>query len=145
MITGIHHVEMVVKDLEESVAFYRDVLGFEVILQYPEMVVDSDAIGLPGEHAKLKWAFLKAGNGIIELHQYLSPVGKPLDRRNCDVGLGHVAFTVANIEEVYQTLLRKGVKFNYKPLRIKDGEAKGVHWVYMQDPDGITVELYQLP
>ena len=145
MVTGIHHVEMVVKDLERSIVFYRDLMGLEVMSRHAETEVDSQAMGLAGEEVRLKWAFLRAGNDLLELHQYLSPVGKPLSRRNCDVGPGHVTFEVADIEKLHRTLVQKGVRFNREPQWIEEGRTKGARWVYMQDPDGITVELYQLP
>jgi catechol 2,3-dioxygenase-like lactoylglutathione lyase family enzyme len=95
---------------------------------------------MPG--ARLKLAFLKSGDHILELFEYLSPKGKPYDRRTCDVGSSHVCFFVADINEAYNTLSAKGVPFKSAPQAIEMGGE--THWAcYMTDPDGITLELYQ--
>jgi len=97
-------------------------------------------LGMPGAH--LKGAFLKAGDHTLELFEYLSPKGKPYDRRTCDVGPCHIAFLVADIHEWYEALSAKGVHFNSPPQAVEVGGE--THWAcYMTDPDGIALELYQ--
>ena len=100
MITGIHHAEIAVTDIERSIAFYRDVIGLELVDKSGEVTVDPpEAVGLAEEKVKVIVAFLKAGDDTIELHQYLSPVGRCYNRRSCDPGVGHIALTVPDIEE----------------------------------------------
>ncbi len=77
--------------------------------------MDSKAIRLPGEETRLKWVFYECGGSLLELHQYSSPAGRLLDRRNCDLGPGHVTFEVTDIEKVYRALSKKGIKFKEKP------------------------------
>jgi len=93
-------------------------------------------LGMSGAHLKI--AFLKAGDHTLELIHYLSPKGKPYDRRTCDVGPCHIAFLVADITEAYKTLSAKGVHFKSEP------QAGETHYAcYMTDPNGITLELNQ--
>ena len=141
-VRGFHHTSFTVSDIDRSVAFYRDVLGMELVAQSVEgsgEIVDK-ILGMPG--ARVKTAFLTAGGHMLELFQYLNPMGRPYDRRTCDVGPTHIALLVSDIHEGYRTLSAKGVPFKSAPQAFeKDGET---HWAcYMTDPDGITVELYQ--
>jgi len=123
------------------VAFYRDIVGMELVTQFEGSGQTVETIlDMPGAH--LKTAFLKTGDYTLELIQYLSPEGKPHNRRTCDVGFSHIAFVVADINEAYKTLAAKGVHFKSAP---QGGDLEGKsHWAcYMTDPDGIALELYQ--
>jgi len=140
-VLGVAHTSFTVSDLARSVAFYRDILGMELVTQFEGrgQIVET-ILGMPGAH--LKTAFLKAGDHTLELIQYLHPKGKPYDRRTCDVGPCHMAFLVADINEAYKSLSAKGVHFKSAP---QSSELEGAtHWAcYMTDPDGITLELIQ--
>jgi len=140
-VRGVYHTSFTVSDIDRSVAFYRDILGMELLEQGEASGQTVETIlGMPG--ARLKIAFLKAGDQMLELFEYLSPKGKPYDRRSCDVGPCHVAFFVADINEAYKTLSAKGVPFKSAPQAVEMGGE--THWAcYMTDPDGITLELYQ--
>ena len=141
-VLGVAHTSFTVSDIDRSVAFYRDILGMELVAQFEGsgQIVET-ILGMPGAH--LKTAFLKMGDYTLELIQYLSPKGKPYNRRTCDVGPCHIAFLVADINEAYKTLSAKGVHFKSAP---QGGELEGKpHWAcYMTDPDGITLELNQV-
>jgi len=140
-VLGVYHTNFTVSDIDRSVAFYRDILGMELLEQVEASGQTVETIlGMPG--ARLKIAFLKAGDQMLELFEYLSPKGKLYDRSTCDVGPCHVAFFVADIHEAYKTFSDKGVPFKSAPQAVEmGGEA---HWAcYMTDPDGITLELYQ--
>src|SRR6185369_13196370 len=91
-----------VSNLERSLAFWRDVLGFELshtAHQTGEMAGEITGV----EGAEIKLAVVKAPGGHkIELLEYLAPT----DRRQasaaqpCDVGHSHIALTVENLEEI---------------------------------------------
>ena len=140
-VLGMAHTSFTVSDIDKSVAFYRDALGMELLFQSEASGPSVETIlGMPG--ARLKGAHLKAGNHTLELLQYLSPEGRPYDRRTCDIGSGHIAFLVQDINEAYKTLSAQGVHFKSAPQGIEEGGEP--HWVcYMTDPDGISLELYQ--
>ena len=140
-VLGMAHTSFTVSDIEKSVAFYRDALGMELLFQSEAGGPGVETIlGMPG--ARLKGAHLKAGDHTLELLQYLSPKGMLYDRRTCDVGPCHIAFSVKDINETYKTLSAQGVQFKSAPQGIEEGGEP--HWVcYMTDPDGINLELYQ--
>jgi catechol 2,3-dioxygenase-like lactoylglutathione lyase family enzyme len=127
--------------MEVSLKFYRDMLGFTVTEELPEVEGDMlDAIvGVKG--GKVRLVHVDCGNGQeLELFQYYAPGSSkfPQDFRQCDGGIIHVALWVDNLIELYEKLKAEGVRFNSEPFDIDD-----IRCVYMRDPDGITVELMQ--
>ncbi len=144
MIRGVHHTCITVSDRERSIEFYRDVLGLELVLtEESERSQDdrSDSLGVAS--AQVKLAILRAGDAHVELIEYVTPRGRPFDRRNNDVGTMHVAFRVDDIDSAYQTLLAKGVRFTAPPATVPTGPLKGWRWTYFFDPDGAPLELIQ--
>ena len=141
-VLGFHHTGFTVSDLDRSVVFYRDILGMELLAELESSSpVTETILGMPGAH--LKVAFLKAGDNMLELIQYLSPEGRTYDRRTCDVGPCHIAFLVSDIDEAYRTLSAKGVQFKSPPQSAEE-TGEPLRACYMTDPDGINLELIQI-
>lgn len=142
LITGFNHTSFTVSDLEKSLLFYRDLLGMPLIsLKERPLGFCEKVTGISGAHLKI--AYLEAWGHKMELIQYLSPRGQKLNMRTCDVGSAHIAFNVDNLENMYHEMAAKGVKFRSKPMMIPAGPNKGGLTVYLEDPDGITIELIQ--
>ena len=147
MIEGVHHTSRTVGDLDRSLAFYRDLLGMRVALD-TEMSGDMLAaeVALPGAH--LRMVLLETGGGAyLELLQYHAPQGASLpDDNGCaDIGAHHVALLVGDIEAAFHGLSDQGVRFTAPPQEVDSGLLTG-HWTaYCYDPDGLVVELWQLP
>jgi catechol 2,3-dioxygenase-like lactoylglutathione lyase family enzyme len=146
-IIAADHTGITVLNLERSLAFWRDALGFELshtAHQTGEMA--KEITGVPG--AEIKLVVLKAPGGHkIELLQYVAPPGrtKHIDLRPCDVGHVHVALIVANLETVLEKIAVSGWKAAGKPQTLKTGPNAGKRVVYVRDPDGTTIEFIQLP
>lgn len=142
---GIFHTGVTVSNLDRSVAFYRDVLGFELITEPTEVFSGeelSEGVGVPG--ASLRLAIFKVGEGTLELLEYItpkSPVDRPMPPNT--LGAMHVAFCVKNIEETVKELEAKGIRFRTPPNVVDDGPLKGWKWAYFSDPDGITLEIVE--
>ena len=63
--------------------------------------------------------------------------------KNTYVGAAHPSFAVADLDGEYARLKAAGVRFNSAPVEVRrDGQYLGKS-LYMFDPDGITVELYE--
>ena len=141
------HTGITVSNLERSLAFWRDVLGFEFshrVHQTGELA--AEITGVPG--AEISLAVLKAPGGHkIELLEYLAPANrkKNVDLRPCDVGSVHVALTVDNLDAVLSAIAASGWKTAGKPQTLKTGPNAGKRVVYVRDPDGTTIEFMQLP
>src|ERR687884_2051777 len=99
-----HHVGITVSDLARSIAFYRDLLGFKVAYERGEVQAEymPRLVGLPG--ARLKIAGLDLPGLHLDLIQYLAPEGTREVGRTCDVGNGHLGFTVDDIWAAYRRL-----------------------------------------
>jgi lactoylglutathione lyase len=146
-ILGIHHTGLHVRDLEASVAFYRDLIGLEVLARR-ESKADyvAEIVGYPG--AELRFAFLRhrSGGPILELIQYVDPAGEPIDTATKNPGTAHVCFRTSSVEAVWRRLKAAGVSFkSAAPVEITAGVNRGGRAIYLTDPDGITLELIQTP
>ena len=74
----LEHIALSVSDLEQSIGFYRDLLGMEmveIIKCSPETGL-GDIVGIPGCNARI--AKLKSGQTMLELFEYLEPRGKQI-------------------------------------------------------------------
>lgn len=143
-IVGLDHTGVVVTDLEAAIDFYTEVFGAQLVGREADTEVDPETIGLPGEEVRLRGALLRCGRGLLELHEYLTPRGHE-SRRPCDVGIGHIAFAVEDIDAVYERLREAGISFNTSPREIETGFYAGRRWVYGRDPWGVVIELCQHP
>jgi catechol 2,3-dioxygenase-like lactoylglutathione lyase family enzyme len=146
-IVAADHTGITVSNLERSLAFWRDVLGFEFshrAHQTGEMA--EQIVGVKG--AELKLTVVKAPNGHkIELLEYLAPGDRKrdVDRRPCDVGHVHVALIVENLEPLVEKIAASGWKAAGEPQTLTSGPNKGKRVIYVRDPDGTTIEFMELP
>ncbi len=141
MIKNIRHTGIVIKDLEASLRFYRDMLGFQIITQMEECGDYIDKISLLDE-ARLTTVKMAAPDGqMIELLKYHSDAGEQRPRKICDIGIAHIAFTVADLSNEYNKLKKQGVPFNAPPQLSPDGYAKVT---FCRAPEGTFIELVEL-
>ncbi len=145
-ILAADHTGITVLNLELSLAFWRDVLGFEVSHRAHQTgELAREITGVPG--AEISLAVLKAPGGHkIELLEYLAPKDrKHFDLRPCDVGSVHIALTVDNLDAVLQKIAVSGWKAAGKPQTLTTGPNAGKCVIYVRDPDGTTIEFMQPP
>jgi catechol 2,3-dioxygenase-like lactoylglutathione lyase family enzyme len=145
-ILAANHTGITVSDLERSLAFWRDVLGFEYSHSAHQSGERVEQItGVKG--GELKLAVLKVPGGHrIELLEYLAPPDrKNFDLRPCDVGHVHVALVVDHLDAVLQRIEASGWKGAGKPQTLTVGPNAGKRVVYVRDPDGTTIEFMQMP
>jgi glyoxylase I family protein len=137
------HTGITVTNLERSVAFWQDVLGFELSHRaHHTGDLACEVTGVPG--AEISIAVLKAYGHKIELLEYLAPADrKHVHLRPCDVGSVHVAFTVDNLDAALNAIAASGWKAAGKPQILKTGPNAGKRVVYVRDPDGTTIEFMQ--
>ena len=138
----VHHVGITVRDLEKSLEWYERV--FDVKREFiaegtgPEL---ARAVGVPD--VRLRFAFLRFGSCVVELLCYDNERQETFDRSNADVGSAHVCIEVPDLQKAYDDLLAKGIEFLAPPLHIDDGPLAGGSFVYLKDPDGVTLEISQ--
>ncbi len=138
--TEVRHVGIVVSDMEESLRFYRDLIG----LQDAQVVAETGAFldGLLGmTNAKIRTAKLAGSDSPtqIELLAFDSPEETTATPLNA-IGPTHIALTVNDLDDLYRRLIEQGVAFNAPPALSPDGGAKVA---FCRDPDGTFVELVE--
>ena len=141
-VSAIHHAAFTVSNMERSIAFYRDILGMEVLwdsvqagVQYKGPVSDR-ITGCPGTEQHI--VYLGIGGGFIELVEY-TPTGKlPENHKASDVGASHVCFKTEDIHALYEKLLANNVKTHCSPQK---GISNQI--MYFRDPDGIILEVIE--
>ena len=143
-ITRPHHTGLQVRDLERSLAFYRDLLGFELVFQWnPRAAYIGQLVGYPD--VDLHAAVLRPPNSdvFLELLEYRNVERTPVDTSTANPGTAHTAYFVDDLEALYADLVAAGVKAVSAPVTPTIGPNKGGRAVYLLDPDGIRVELIQ--
>jgi lactoylglutathione lyase len=148
---GVWHFSFTVADLDRSIAFYRDLLGFELVhtqeqdneytrrlVGFPDAVLRVAQLAVPGQPRGIS-------THDLELVEYVRPRGTRGDGRICDPGAAHLAITVTDAGNVHQRLVRDGVRFVSPPNPITAGVNAGGSACYFFDPDDIVLELLQPP
>jgi catechol 2,3-dioxygenase-like lactoylglutathione lyase family enzyme len=143
----LHHTGYTVSDLDRSLRFYRDLLGCEVIAeQEKEGGYLAAIVGYPDAHVRMAHLRAPSGEHVIELFQYVTPEGVAVGIEPRNIGASHLCFLVADLADVYDRLRSAGVDtFVSPPVEVDTGINRGGSGVYLRDPDGITVELFQPP
>lgn len=138
------HTGITVSNLERSLAFWRDVLGFELSHRTHQTgELAAKITGVAG--AEISLAVLKTPTGHkIELLEYFAPPDRQhVAPRPCDVGSIHVALTVDDLDAVLAAIAASGWKAAGQPQTLQSGPNAGRRVVYVRDPDGTTIEFMQ--
>lgn len=126
---ALQYTGLRVRDLDRSIAFYRDLLGLRLARRAKEPVNR-------GEYAMME----DPGTGqTLELNWYAadSPVARPYPQTEGEE-LDHLGFEVEDVEAALRFLAEGGFPRVMGPTR--DG---GFVVAFVKDPDGIWVELFQ--
>lgn len=141
MIKDIRHTGIVVIDLEMSLHFYRDLLGFRIVKQMEETGDYIDKI-LALSNIKVTTVKLNSASGqLIELLKYHSHLAEQRRREVNEVGISHIAFTVDDLDSVYERLKKTGIRFISSPQLSPDGYAKVA---FCRAPEGTWIELVEV-
>lgn len=144
-ILAADHTGITVPNIERSLAFWRDVLGFELSHRARHTGgLASEVTGVSG--AEISIAVLKGYGHKIELLEYLAPADrKQLGLRPCDTGSVHVALIVDDLDAVLSAIAASDWRAAGNPQTLESGPNAGKRVVYVRDPDGTTIEFMQLP
>ncbi|MDB5053226.1 MAG: Glyoxalase/bleomycin resistance protein/dioxygenase [Bacilli bacterium] len=128
MIKGIGHLALTVEDMEKSLQFYCNVLGFEKAFEIHDDENKPWIVYIkvcPGQFIELFYGGLhKAGNN---------------DKPN-QIGFNHLCLEVYDIHEIANHLKSKGLTLDVEPIRGKDNNYQ----CWAKDPDGNRIEFMQL-
>jgi catechol 2,3-dioxygenase-like lactoylglutathione lyase family enzyme len=145
---GVSHLAFGVRDMDRSLAFYRDGLGMEVTSDRVQQTPASDMYADPSRAtsrrvAQLRWADDPDAPFLV-LSAFPAATGTPL--RLDQVGIHHVALWVKDLTGKAERLTAAGVRFVMEPTETDArgyGGQKGekVLTCLFEDPDGIIVQF----
>jgi methylmalonyl-CoA/ethylmalonyl-CoA epimerase len=130
---SFHHIGISVANLEESIAWYKEMLGFEEVMRMDRgETIENMVIG-----------HIKRGNCNIELFQVAGAKPLPEYRRdpNADLavhGLAHFGLQVDDVHGALKELKAKGVEVAMGPI-----DTPGVVFVFIRDNSGNALELIE--
>jgi catechol 2,3-dioxygenase-like lactoylglutathione lyase family enzyme len=142
-------VGMTVSNMDAAVDFYSRVLTFE-------KVSDQELAGkkyeqLEGvEGLRMRVVTMRLGTEMIELTQYLAPMGQPFpaDAKSNDRNFQHIAIIVSDMNKAYAQLQANNVvAASVAPQELPgwNKQAAGIKAYYFRDPDGHYLEILQFP
>ena len=135
MLKACWHFSFTVSDLEQSIAFYCDLLGMR-LMHRQEQANEYTARLVGYKDASLKVAQLtidglpatRSGH-LLELVEYVHPDCEPTDTAICRPGTAHMAFEVRDIHDEYDRLAASGVRFKSPPNVYHQRHQPG--WPYL--------------
>jgi catechol 2,3-dioxygenase-like lactoylglutathione lyase family enzyme len=148
-VTKVESIGITVKDMDRSLKFYTEVLGFKKIS-------DNEYNGKSWE--KLQGVFglnmrvvkLQLGDEFIELTDYLTTGGRsiPEDAKSNDLFFQHIAIVVSDMEKAYRHVKKFNVEHvSTAPQTLPKSipAAEGIKAFYFHDPDNHNLELIYFP
>lgn len=131
-VKAIHHVAVVVEDMEKSLAFWRDALGMDL----------HELRDVPAEKSQV--AFMPLDGAEVELVMPTtddSGIAKYLAKRGA--GMHHICLQVDDIVGMLSQLKSKNIRLiNEEPRKAEDG--KQYAFIHPESTGGVLVELYQI-
>jgi methylmalonyl-CoA/ethylmalonyl-CoA epimerase len=132
-LTHIEHIGIAVKNLDEAIKFYEDILGLKCYAV--EEVADQ----------RVKTAFFQIGQTKIELLESTDPegpIGKFIEKRG--EGIHHIAYAAKNLESSLEELKIKGIKLiDEKPRR--GAEGLNIAFIHPKATVSVLTELCEKP
>lgn len=146
---SIDHAGFVMPNLEQAMTFFHDVLGAALLWRGAPVAgrqVDLDAMFHADPHATSRLAMMRLGPNLnIELVQYDVPGRSRTAPLSSDVGVGHLAFAVEDIDVAGGYLRAKGVRMLEGPRLNHDGPNAGQSSWFFLTPWDMALELVQRP
>ncbi len=143
----IEHLGIVVRDLEQSISFYRKLFDSEPIERVAWRGPDADYIasmlGFPRGTLELAAAFFQVPhtNALLEMLHYSGIPQGEMQSTSTDIGASHFGFYVESLDE---TVTRLDLALAGPPTDIPYGPYKGGRTAYLKDPNGVNIQLMEL-
>jgi catechol 2,3-dioxygenase-like lactoylglutathione lyase family enzyme len=142
VIKGFNHIGISVRDLDRAIAFYRDLLGLELLTPAFPFAgpMFSQVMGV--DDAEGRMCVMRKGSLQLELFEFAHPGPGPKDPSHsvADHGLTHFGIDVDDIDAAYGRLVAAGVRFHC-PVQTF---PSGMRATYGRDMDGNVFELLEM-
>jgi|SRR5659263_293379 len=135
MIKAIDHIGIMTNDLQKSVEFYTDVLGFSISSK-----IEMEEVGLSA-------IFIEKNGSKIELMGYRGAIPKRSEGIEIKLGVSsipindHITFTVDDLGATVTELKEKGIEFGLETTELEGG----MKLASFKDPNGVLIELVEHP
>lgn len=148
MLKSIAHIGITVKNMEDSIGFYKDTLD---LIYDGQMIMEGKELELLTgiKKAKLKVAYFQCPETLqgppIELLEFIdNPIISPKPQLDV-IGISELCFQVSDIQQTYRSLLEKNVNFLSPPIFFDlSSQGFGTMWsAYFRDNNGTILELLQ--
>ncbi len=126
MFKRIDHVELIPSDIEKTIKFYTEILGFTL----------SERKAIEGVGTLKEYVYLDLGDTRLELMAYAEAGPKP--KKAIHVGYGAISIEVDDMDLAVTHLKAKGIELSAGPLDL--GHCIRAE---IKDPDGLPIELMQ--
>jgi len=139
----LSHIGLCVSDLQRSLAFYREILGFRFLSEI-EVAGDIPSKLLRIDGVELRAVYLERDGARLELLSYTAPghCGDGSSRPMNQLGLTHLSFRVDDLAAFCEGLAQQGIQI-IEASRIDIPPIAAA--VFITDPDGTLIELVQSP
>jgi len=134
MLGIIHHVGIVVVDIERAARDYSQRLGYRI---------DGPVVHDPIQTALVQFLSASDGTTKLELVTPDGPGSKLVNALKKGGGLNHLAFATSTIEDDCNALSEKGLFVLQRPVVAAAFEGRRIAW--LMGRDGIPVELIEVP
>ena len=115
----VKYATIAVSDMDESIKFYTDVMGFRV---------DHQLNPYPGVNITF---LADEGDAMVELIKNENETQKP--------GIFMIGMEVDNMDATAKKLIERGAEFTKEPMEVGDGTKLA----FLKDPNGVEIELIQ--
>lgn len=142
-VASMLHIGITVSDLDASIAFWRDVMEFEVgEKRHRSGPALASITGVPG--AEIDTVFITGQDHTIELLQFVNPgTAVPSKLRTCDPGFLHLSFKVNNMEQLLESAEAAGFH-RLGPVQLIQRDGAGpTKVVYARNQDGLVIEFME--
>ena len=140
-VIGFRHSGIIVKSMESSVNFYKNILGLELIQEFTdESEYINKITGITDGVAHFVKLRMPDGT-VLELLEYPTHPTESHNLSIINVGICHIALQVDSAELMYTKLVRKGIKVLSKPILSSEGIATVF---FCLDPDNVRVEFVEM-
>ena len=146
MINGYFHSSYTVSNLDRSLKFYGETLGIEnVRAQVSDQAYLPLVTGVKGCSLKIGFFQVEGDPTLLELVEYVAAKGPAAGTGFGVVGSPHLCWSVDNLDLYLKKLQQKGVQPLGQPRLLRDGLFGEAIGTFVLDPDGLIVELIELP
>jgi catechol 2,3-dioxygenase-like lactoylglutathione lyase family enzyme len=142
--TVISHIAICTRDIEKSLAFYRDMLGMQVLFDgYTDPTEGGRLHNYQQVRASRRRVSLSFGAGkkptlTLTSHPGEEIAGTPL--KLDQMGITHFSFTVPDPEALLEALVFKGATLGGPRASFTNREGR-IRSFYVYDPDGIIIQF----